>query len=51
MPLPPLFESYLSLGALVCGPPALDREFGTTDCLVLLDIHALDTRTFRSFFS
>jgi len=50
-PLPPLFESYLSLGALVCGPPAVDREFGTTDCLVLLDIHTLDTRTFQSFFA
>jgi putative hemolysin len=49
--LPPLFESYLTLGARVCGPPAVDRAFGTTDCLVLLDIHALDARTFRSFFS
>lgn len=48
--LSPLFESYLALGARVCGPPAIDREFGTTDCLVLLDIHTLDTRTFRSFF-
>ncbi len=50
-PLPPLFESYLALGARVCGPPAVDRAFGTTDCLVLLDVHALDARTFRSFFS
>lgn len=49
--LSPLFESYLALGARVCGPPAVDRAFGTTDCLVLLDVHALDTRTFRSFFS
>lgn len=51
LPLPPLFEGYLSLGARVCGPPAIDREFGTTDCLVLLDIHALDRRTFDSFFA
>lgn len=49
--LSPLFESYLALGARVCGPPAVDRVFGTTDCLVLLDVHALDTRTFRSFFA
>jgi putative hemolysin len=50
-PLPALFEGYLSLGARVCGPPAIDRDFGTTDCLVLLDIHALDQRTFHSFFA
>lgn len=50
-PLPALFEGYLSLGARVCGPPAIDRDFGTTDCLVLLDIHALDHRTFHSFFA
>jgi len=49
-PLPPLFEGYLALGARVCGPPAIDREFGTTDCLVLLDVHTLDARTFHSFF-
>ncbi len=36
--LPPLFTSYLRLGAKVCGGPALDREFGVTDYLVLLDL-------------
>jgi putative hemolysin len=36
--LPSLLKSYLRLGAVVCGPPALDREFGTADFLVLLDI-------------
>jgi putative hemolysin len=50
-PLPALFEGYLALGARVCGPPAIDREFGTTDCLVLLDVQALDPRTFQSFFA
>ena len=49
--LPALFEGYLSLGARVCGPPAIDREFGTTDCLVLLDVYSLDQRTFHSFFA
>ena len=48
--LPPLFESYLALGARVCGPPAVDRAFGTTDCLVLLDVHQMDTHTFQRFF-
>jgi putative hemolysin len=34
--LPPLFRGYLSLGAKVCGPPAHDRPFGTTDFFVLV---------------
>lgn len=49
-PLTPLFDGYLALGARVCGAPAFDREFGTTDFLVLLDVRELDERTYRSFF-
>lgn len=41
--LPSLIKGYLRLGAVVCGPPALDREFGTTDFLVLLDIQKLSS--------
>lgn len=48
--LPPLFQSYLSLGARVCGPPAFDREFGTTDYLVLLDTEAMAPAAYTSFF-
>jgi putative hemolysin len=29
--LPSLIKGYLRIGALVCGPPALDKEFGTSD--------------------
>src|SRR5262245_52490688 len=47
--LPPLFATYLRYGALVCGSPAIDRDFKTIDYFVLLDINALDPRTFRSF--
>jgi putative hemolysin len=43
--LPPLFASYLRLGAKVCGGPAFDREFQVTDYLVLLDLRDVDTRT------
>jgi L-ornithine Nalpha-acyltransferase len=39
--LPSLIKGYLRLGAVICGPPALDREFGTADFLVLLDIRKL----------
>ena len=48
--LPPLFQSYLNLGAEVCGPPAVDAEFGTIDFLVLLDLERLTERTRKTFF-
>ena len=48
--LPPLFDGYLALGAKVCGAPATDHDFGTTDFLVLLDVHELDQRTYQSLF-
>jgi putative hemolysin len=38
---PKLMRAYLSIGAKICGPPAIDREFGTIDFLTLLDLHAL----------
>lgn len=37
---PKLLATYLSLGAMMCGPPAIDREFGTIDFLTLVDLHA-----------
>jgi putative hemolysin len=36
-----LLRAYLAIGARICGPPAMDREFGTIDFLTLLDLHAL----------
>lgn len=36
--LPSLIKGYLRIGAKLCGPPALDLEFGTTDLFLLLDI-------------
>ncbi len=47
--IPPLLRGYLRLGAVVCGPPALDREFGTADFLVLLDLESADPRYLRFF--
>jgi putative hemolysin len=41
-PPPKLLRTYLSIGAKICGPPAIDREFGTIDFLTLLDLHTLD---------
>jgi putative hemolysin len=39
--IPKLLRAYLSIGAKICGPPALDRQFKTIDFLTLLDLHAL----------
>ena len=39
LPQPPkLLRAYLTVGARICGPPALDREFKTIDFLTLLDL-------------
>ena len=48
--IPRLFQSYLNLGAKVCGAPALDPLFKTIDFLVVLDVEALDQHSFRFFF-
>jgi putative hemolysin len=36
-----LLRAYLAIGAKICGPPAIDREFGTIDFLTFLDLHSL----------
>jgi putative hemolysin len=38
--IPRLLSAYLSLGAVICAPPALDREFRTIDFLTLGDLHS-----------
>ena len=38
---PKLLRSYLAVGAQICGPPALDREFGTIDFLTFMDLERL----------
>jgi putative hemolysin len=48
-PPPKLLRTYLSIGAKICGPPAIDREFGTIDFLTLLDLHTL-TETAKAHF-
>jgi putative hemolysin len=39
--IPKLLRAYLSIGAKICGPPALDRQFKTTDFLTLLDMESM----------
>ncbi len=47
--LPPLFKGYLRMGAKVCGPPAYDRQFGTTDYFVLARTRDIVARYSRRF--
>ncbi|MEY4166658.1 MAG: GNAT family N-acetyltransferase [Blastocatellia bacterium] len=42
--LSPILRGYLRTGAMVCGEPALDQEFGTTDLLVLLEMSRMAGR-------
>lgn len=39
--IPKLLLAYLSFGATICGPPAIDREFKTIDFLTLMDLESL----------
>jgi putative hemolysin len=48
--LPPLFESYLRLGAKVCSTPMFDDGFGTIDFFVLFDTKEMNERYRRLFF-
>lgn len=48
--VPPLFRTYLRHGALICGPPAIDRQFKTVDFLVLFDVDTMSREMFRTFF-
>jgi putative hemolysin len=50
MPIPKLLRAYLTIGAKICGPPALDRQFKTIDFLTLLDIEDLPATTRERFF-
>ncbi|MBM7772715.1 putative hemolysin [Actinokineospora baliensis] len=47
--MPPLLKGYLRLGAKVCGPPALDADFGVADFFVLLDLANVDQRYLKFF--
>ena len=48
---PALFGTYLRYGAKVCSGPALDREFGTIDFLIVLDLASIPPRLRRFFFA
>jgi putative hemolysin len=45
--VPRLMRGYLLQGAQVCGPPALDREFGTIDFLTIMDVRNIPSRYYH----
>ncbi len=47
--IPPLFKGYLRLGAYICGEPALDKEFGTIDYFILVDIRKVPEKYIKFF--
>ena len=47
--IPKLLRAYLSIGAKICGPPALDRQFKTIDFLTLLDLEAISPSARQRF--
>ncbi len=46
---PKLLRAYLTIGAKICGVPAIDREFRTIDYLTLLDLEGLHPRVAAKF--
>jgi putative hemolysin len=48
--IPKLLAAYMHLGGTICGPPAIDREFGTIDFLTLMDLGNLSPRAMDRFF-
>ena len=48
--LPKLFETYLRIGARVCGAPVIDRQFKTIDFFVIVDAKTIPDKYFRMFF-
>lgn len=47
--IPILFQKYLDFGAKVCSEPAIDRDFGSIDYLVMLHFHQMDRKIYHFF--
>ncbi len=49
--VPKLLAAYLAIGARICGPPAIDREFKTIDFLTLLDLKSLPAHVVERYLT
>jgi len=47
--MPPLIKGYIRLGAYIGDGAVIDRQFGTTDVLIILPVEAIDSRYFGHF--
>lgn len=47
--MPPLIKAYLRLGAWVGDGAVIDRQFGTTDVLIILPVERIDPRYFEHY--
>lgn len=47
--MPPLIKGYLRLGAYIGDGAVIDRQFGTTDVLVVMPVEHINTRYFAHF--
>jgi putative hemolysin len=47
--VPPLIKGYLRLGAFVGDGAVIDRQFGTTDVLIVLPVENIDPRYFEHY--
>jgi len=47
--MPPLIKGYLRLGCYIGDGAVVDKQFGTTDVLIVLPLEAMDARYFSHF--
>ena len=47
--MPPLIKGYLRLGAFVGDGAVVDKQFGTTDVLIIMPVEHIDSRYFSHF--
>lgn len=47
--IPKLLNAYLTFGAKICGPPALDKEFKTIDFLTFHDLQSMSPKTLARY--
>lgn len=48
--IPKLFDTYLRIGAKICGEPVIDRNFKTIDFFVIVDIQTMSKKHFKMLF-
>ncbi len=47
--MPPLIKGYLRLGAYIGDGAVVDKQFGTTDVLIIMPVEAINSRYFSHF--